>query len=166
MSTTLRLRSFSRYLSMGWPETKKPRTSFSFCRRSVLVPVGRGGEGFFGVSVGWRGRGRRTCRRGRAGRRRRRAGISGRAPWPCRGRRRRWARWPKASSAPALQRDSRTRLFMRRRSIFSQNSQSEEKPCFPSALKCFARGDDGVDGVVADVLDGGEAEDGCCRRWG
>ena len=33
VSTTLMLRSFSRYLSMGWPETKKPRTSFSFWRR-------------------------------------------------------------------------------------------------------------------------------------
>ena len=33
VSTTFMLRSFSRYLSIGWPETKKPRTSFSFCRR-------------------------------------------------------------------------------------------------------------------------------------
>ena len=33
MSTTFMLRSFSRYLSSGWPETKKPSTSFSFCRR-------------------------------------------------------------------------------------------------------------------------------------
>ncbi len=49
-------------------------------------------------------------------------------------------------------------MLSRRRSTFSQKSQRSAKPCFPSAAEGCARGDDRFDGVVADVLDGGEAE--------
>ena len=57
-------------------------------------------------------------------------------------------------------------MLRRRRSTFSQNSQSELKPCFPAALEFGASGVDGFDRVVAYVLDGSEAEADGSVDWG
>ncbi len=94
---------------------------FFVLEAEVFVPVGYGGESFFGAGgVGGAGS----------------SNMPKRPCWPeaasfwdfwarsmalSRAAKTR-ARGPKESSAPALQRDSRTRLFMRRRSILSQNS--------------------------------------------
>ncbi len=53
-----------------------------------------------------------------------------------------------------------TRLFMTRRSTFSQNSQK----ALESAADFFAGLEDGLDRVAANVLNGGEAEADCLAR--
>ena len=58
------------------------------------------------------------------------------------------ARRPMASMAPLLISDSITRLFSRRRSTFSQNWKIDL-----NAPDFLARRDDGLDGIVPDILD-------------
>ena len=60
--------------------------------------------------------------------------------------------------APALQRDSNTRLLSRRSSTVSQNSHRLAKPGLPSVWSLRRAADDGFDGVAADVFNCGEAE--------
>ena len=76
------------------------------------------------------------------------------------------ARLPKASIAPALLRDFEDALVQEAEVDFFAELVEANEALLPFCLERGACGDDGVDGVVADVLDGGEAEADACRRWG
>ena len=137
VSTTFRFRSFSRYRSSGCPETKNPRTSFSFCSRVCSSQSGAGGN----ASTSPPGS-RRIARVKDSGEQpalsRSRILLRLLRPFhrrPCPAPQTLCPRGPNPSIAPALISDSRTRLFSNRRSTLSQNSHKLANPDFPSALQ-------------------------------
>ena len=151
-----------RYLSSGWPETKKPSTSFSFCRRGVSSQSARWGA-------------RRAC--GRA------AGWSSKMPkrpcWPAASSRCDFCARSMALSAAAMSCGAASEgvhgagLDERLEHALVQQAEIDllaelpdtRRSCWPCRPSSFARGEDGFDGVVADVLDGGETEaDGVAVR--
>jgi len=157
VSTTLRLRSFSRYLSRGWPETKKPRTSFSFWRRvcsshsgaagrASSSGAGVGGAGLVehaeeavlaggGVALGLLGAFDGLVECGEDGG----AGAKG-------------------VEGSCLAEGLEDALVHEAEIDFVAELPERCEAFSPPRLQFVSRGEDGVDGVVADVLDGREAE--------
>ncbi len=158
VSTTFMLRSFSRYLSMGWPETKKPRTSFSFWRRvcsSHSATLGRASSPLW-LAEEWMSASK----------------MPKRPCWPAASSRCDfWARSMALSSAAVelraaaegvhgsgLDEGLEDALVEEAKVDFFAELPEAGEALLPCCLHCGACGDDGFDGVVADVLDGGEAE--------
>ena len=131
VSTTFIFRSFSLYLSSGCPLTKKPSTSFSFCSRVCSSHAGTLGSASTCDDATTTSESKipnspdcpeslsfcAFCARSIA---------PSSAAITC-------SRLPSESIAPALINDSSTRLFISRRSTFSQNSHRLAKPVLPVA---------------------------------